>query len=439
MLRFAVWLLLFVAACGKADKPVDVHGVVLGGDGQPQEGALVSIAGRPAVKTAVDGTFAATRVPTPYQVIVGLRQDQLGRAAAVAWQGLRRTDPVLAFTTGCPQPWRSGTACGSVSGAVTTFSGWTPYVLLQSPGGSATLVQPDTKTYCASASWCGAPKTQAVAHVLQIDMQGSFPNAVARAFPTYGRSANVTLTDQQVSTNADVNLAPVSASALRVSTSLSPGQTAMLSASLFFGATGIQAEGIPLAWITSDSPWPDIAVPTISEMQVSARVLSRRDSGISIAQRSFARGGDWHANLPEPPIPVSPAEGATIPAESRFVWTSAGAFGVHVLEIKSYASPNNPLTLIRVITTGHETMVPDIAAVGVSLPAGGAGEWVVRDMGPVATIDDFTTRERLGMAFVNSSSNASADAAGAEMFMSESRPRYITVAARSRSSDSNSP
>jgi hypothetical protein len=42
MLRSTVWpLLLLLAACGKADnKPVDVQGVVLGGDGLPQEGAF---------------------------------------------------------------------------------------------------------------------------------------------------------------------------------------------------------------------------------------------------------------------------------------------------------------------------------------------------------------------------------------------------------------
>ena len=426
MRHLQVSLIVLLVACGGSQGPVDVHGLVLGGDGQPQEGALVSVAGRPAIQTAADGTFTEAQVQVPYEVIVGLTQTGVARSFAASWQGLTRANPVLALASGWPQPARNGIACGSAAGAAILPSGSRPYVFLEAPGASAALnfVQPDG-TWCASARWFGPTQIQAVAHALQVDTSSSPGDTVAVGFPRYGRSAAVTLLDNQTAGNADIALAPLAAGALRVGTSLRSGQTAIFSASVFFGPTGGQAEGIPLAWVGSGPPWPDVAIPAIDGAQISAWIVGTEPAGVSTVQRSFRSGGTivWNPSLPSQPLPASPPEGATISAGTRFSWTPASLSGVHALEITADQTAGTPLTIIQVIAAGTSAALPDPAAVGVALPAAAQAHWLVRGIGPLATIDELASPERLGMALHSGAGQA-------EMQMSASAPRGLTFAAK---------
>src|SRR5471032_1945054 len=398
MVRISSIVLLAVACGGAAPLvPTDVHGVVLGVDSRPLAGALVSIAGQPAVTAAADGSFSFAKVLPPYDVLVGFSQG--AHSFGTAWIGLRGASPVL--TVAVPQGTFEGIACGTVSGAqsgVETLN-HASHILLQAPGllPRVNFVEPPTNQYCAEAEWIGDPPAQVVANVLEIDYAVSDQSVqLATGFGNYGKSAPFALADAQVVQGVSVALSPITAGKLHVDTATPPDATAFqLSAGVFFG-TGTPNLAIPLAQLSSGIKSADIAVPLLPDATVFAQLFAITPAGIALTMKTFQGSGSWSASVPVNASITSPLANATVVAGTKFSWTAAGTGGVNQLALTNTTS--NQLVSLRVVTADALATLPDFTIVGVQLPASQPGTWQVSGLGPVSSIDDFTSEAQLGLA-----------------------------------------
>lgn len=376
---------LFAAACsGKsASIEITVRGAVVSPTGLPVAGVLVSVAGASPVTTGIDGRFEFFAVRTPYVAVIA--QPQWSRA--IAFVGLTRSDPTLPFAPG-PSWSRSGLVCGRASGGSNSPS--VAWVFTETPSGSGSAVRNSTAAFCTGGAWNGSADAPATVHMID-----SITRSVAAAggswvttdFPAVG-STSVVLTDGATAQDALVTLAPAAASALNVSAALPTGWSALLAVDGFYGPSHFGA--LPLAFVFGDlaQPWPAIAVPALSGFRTHVWIWGYGPEGGTHVHRVLeSPPSRLDLDVPLPPVLLAPESGAVdVALDTPFSWNNLEGGDLSMLFVQDDAGWS-----LKVYTNATSVVLPDLSAVGITVPRSAPLQWQVVGFGSTGGVEGLTT------------------------------------------------
>ncbi|WP_242371507.1 hypothetical protein [Anaeromyxobacter sp. SG26] len=369
-----------LSACSGGDgvtsSPFGVTGKVLGSDRLPVAGARVATrtgGGWRSTTTDLEGTFSLLVDGAPYDLAV-IKGEQVElyvgvtRASPEVRLGVPGgTTPLGAgFTTtitgdcggaGCPPAGHEG------SGQLTFSAGTVGWVgVARSPGTlgtySATLGGTDVATGTLAALYWACP--------------GMCTSSAPDAF-WLARQDSVTL---RIGASTDVSalaLAPLPTAPLAVNVTAPDGVSPQAMMGFALGTPAIY-------WLhAAGSAAPGAStflMPTAPDLRTMLYVIaSPAGGGTTTASWSGGTSPASPVELALHPLPVllEPAEGATLGVGTRFAWSSEP--GVHVLALVS-STPG--AADVRVTTAEQSFTVPDLAALGLYVPAGAAYVWSVR-------------------------------------------------------------
>jgi hypothetical protein len=392
MARVLAGLGMLCVACSGAPGPVDVDGLVLDARGFPQPNALVSVAGRPAVRTSADGTFSFARVQPPYDVLASA--DAIGPVRAAAWLGLSRADPLLVLGDSARQE-RQAVACGTISGMGSPAE--RTLAVMTHAAGFADFITGATADgqFCTGVGWFGATAVQTRVQVLEIEYDASVSEgSLVKSITGYG-TAPLSVSDQDQLQGVQVALSPVPTNPLRLSISASSGSTLeSASALLSFDPSLPSTRGVALADRFTPGAF-QVPFPSIPGALVRVDVLSNDPAGGGRVVRTFDAAGSWSGEPPAGPRLLQPSDGAALAAGLRFAWAASDGLGVHQLSLQQ--TSGETLLHVDVTTSANEVVLPDFAAVGVALPAE-AFFWSVQGFGS-GSVDELTTPAQSGVFY----------------------------------------
>jgi hypothetical protein len=423
--RFAAVILLsaFAArstvapAAGRVGQAAKLAGTVVDeSTRRPIAGLRVTVGAQTAT-TDAEGRFVLRGVSDVYDVVVA---DADGSSVSL-YRGLRRRDPALVHKprSGSEAEMHRGAVRGTLAGGGGPYpmTSGDAYVAFFSPESAekVRLQNIDAKSYSGrpiqngpaygpiEAHWIGRSSVKGVLMALRSrpgakDTAGTIeqinlPPAAADASFWFAKR-DVTLTSAQAST-ADLDLEPVTSGLLtgevRPPNGVRVTQLQAYYAFPFPGAT------IALPSDQRRLPRFDYPVPDLRRQGGTLCVVAFcGDTGRWIWGRrcGLAPGDPVSLPLAEPPTLSSPAAGSAIVPGMRFAWTSA-APGIYEIKLEpTWTLPSRPR--IHLYTAEIETTWPDLRALGVAFPEGGAKYTItVGRLGPYATMDEATGAEGL--------------------------------------------
>jgi hypothetical protein len=391
--------------------PLDVSGTVVAW-GQPLSGVDVSINGKPPVATGSAGTFTVKGVKVPYDVAIAT-----SGLNVTVYRGLTRPDPTLVAFGRQGPPMPASRAAGIVSGTVSApgrppFAN-APIVTVGGPDRPAGRANANATTGAftmPSPSWYG-PTTIAVT------MHASY---VANGEGFYGRLTNWPLTDSSNEMGFTIPMAAVGVAELSVRVT---GPAAFSGSDKVESGFGIRFD--------DGGGYEQL----LDELPISVVALAPRATGATVYALGWynrlAEDAEWSgarraapvapkvtllAELPLPPRPSSPADGATVTPSTPFE-LSAFTGGVH--RVVFYEN-GGPMT-VTVFTRAASMTLPDTSSLGVAIPKGTPYRWRTFGYAPLASLDDPALAEALDVPDGSLPPRAaSAMAAGA--------PRTFTIA-----------
>ena len=387
---------------------LNVNGTVVNGAGEPLAGLTVHIPGHVATVSGADGTFMLDNVVAPYDLTVA---DPVSNVAHT-FVGLTMADPVL-------QP--LGALLGSSLEFSTNVTGSlvhatlvpipTQHAATVCIEGIDRAVQFGCGSVVAAASsfslfgqWAGAASTSVRlrAVIYEVDADGE-PTAIVAA----GTSGAFTLTDGIVG-NQDVTVTSTSSQAVvATTTSVPPGYThtgrQLIAHHSDFAS--ISLGGSAGAALTRDVIAPFFVGGDYS-LFVTAQSNVPSSGSVTIAwSAGLASGDSVSLSLPRPAVQVSPPDVATgITEATEFtVVNPDGGVVTHVF------GPAGSGTTYVVTTAGTTASIPDLATIGLALPATSDYSWVALTLHDVTTMDAVATEGGYLTQFLllsNSSSGA---------------------------------
>lgn len=361
---------------GGGGQVITVNGYVKDLNGEPVSGKPVIITGKGSVLSASDGSFSVSNVTTPYDITLIAVIGSL--RIAVIYEGLTRSDPVLAYPGGPTGTQKNATISGTVPVVANTVtrvfftSGDFAWATTAGMGGAFSIYP----------SWYG-PDTalQGQLHVLR---HPSTP-AIPTSYDAYG-SRSLTITNGGLHANnnfltgdlTDPTEQSISGSVVRPSNyTLSTrdyyiafGGAAVLIANepsppdaFNFAAPNISGATFPILvqWLSSNAysfSWKTGLTPGAS--------------GVSITLESTA----------QPVLPVNNA--INVDTNTVFQWVQGSGTGVNRTFI--YDGIGQPQYWIY--TTEDNIRIPNLEAYGLSLPTNRAYSWYVERYVPVGSVND---------------------------------------------------
>ena len=371
---------------------LDVTGTVLGVGGAAQMGLTVFISGHPPVVTASDGSFSFSAVSAPYDLTVADPVD-----------GFSHT--FVGLTTAAPTVRPLGlllTAIGSGDYGATVTGSLQHGTLVPLPAdhrakvcveglavvlvSACVSVAPGNSNYTLQPRWSGASiaSVRLRAYVYEMDAEGE-----ATAIVAGGTTAPFDLVDASAPVQ-DVTVNATASQAVVDSTTTVPSGYTLAQRGLIAHYTDFAS--IDVFPGTGTSLTRQLVAPFFTGTEYSALALATSNvpgsASISVAWSAGHVSGDSVAlELPTPVVPVSPANGALDVTEDTLFTVVNASGGIATFVI----SPASSGPRFAITSSGTEARIPDLAAIGLALPAGTDYTWQVLASHDLTTANDAVT------------------------------------------------
>lgn len=365
------------------DTSIDVAGQVLGLDGRPAPGVLVTVLGVGTVPTNFDGTFVLAGVEPPYTLHVRHPTEPL----VVSYVGLTLEDPVVIVSGTQTAAQHGASFYGTVSGG-TNFPQPANHVTRVTFASSATrgTVDADGTTggyQIVGLPWYGADVGGAL-HALQWRFDAANLPVDYIGHGTRPRSLNGAIVAY---IGEDMAMLPVSEGTVSGTTTVPAGYTlSARSMNVVYDEGGWvvpasqAAPAAPFAYVAPQIPGASIAVAAIA-------VAPGGEWSYAVRANLAATASGVDLTLPAVPSLVAPVDAAVnVGYATGFSWT-AGPGGVSVLLVNG---PPGELDH-AIVTDDTAATIPDLREVGLDLAAAGAYTWQVVHLPGYASVDASAT------------------------------------------------
>lgn len=353
---------------------VTVAGSVKDTWGKGVAGATILIGAQQAT-TDGTGAFSIAGVTTPYTVTV------LQGTGSRTWQGLTRADPTLVGGIFSSAP-NHGTITGSVSGgdALPAPSDKTA-VAWGSPEINA-RANVANNPWSMSFDWGGASPSTGNVHALQWTPTSGAPTA----YLGHGVATGVTVTSGATTSGVAVAMTAPAASTISGNVVLAAGVSLLFKdLSIDFADGASFAVGTALGGASAFN----YAVPDGigSTATVSASGMYPGSSGTFTRVSGLAAGSTGtNIELLVPSVYSAPGEDATgVTLSTEFSWTPfPGAVYFVSFFTTAAGAPS-----YGVITTANSIRIPDLSALGITLPASTSYGWTIQPIAPWPSVDAY--------------------------------------------------
>jgi hypothetical protein len=372
-----------------------VSGKVIDAVGKPTASATVVIGALPAAVTDAEGHFSISGVAPPFDAtVVGPNQQSV-----VVYQGL--TAPSLTLTLlATSKNLSSANLYGSVNGGTAPYtSSNAPFVAFSSSEVSATgLTTATSGAFAFDVSWANTGSTTGTLFALQPERDG---NGVPIEWRAFGRKDDVTLNAGASLSGLAVPMNPVSSSTLTGSVSLPSAYTVSEEdAVLELDPAGT----LMLMSSTSGSTAFGFNVPIIPQSSyavvAAAHPQNRSNIAESLAVVTGLTPGNNAISLTVPPVPnlATPVDEANaVDSNNLFVWSGVGVGGVY--DLRAVKDDGGTPLQFDIITTATQTHLPDLSALGLTLPGATDFYWQVYGLSPFTDINDVASSDKMGALF----------------------------------------
>lgn len=354
---------LTVASLPLAGKVLDLYG-----NGMP--GALVYTQGTLEI-TDADGAFAFDGVAVPYDLVV--KQTVGGHPLAQVFEGLTTGAPMVvpyAAFAGMSMPAMSATLSGTLSAAVAT--GYEARVCVQSASTSVRgcgYVAAGATSYSFPVRWHSGTSLPVTVYAVEVatDAQGA-----ATGYGRYGTAAG-DVSDGGAST-IDVTWGPAPSAAAFSADVTAPSTYTFTDAMAAVDLDPSQTLPVFQAHTASPGALPGTLVaivPDLGSAGYTLAVAARQDgtTGQTIGWRhGVSAGSSLTFDLPAPPTPAAPADGATGVGVGTTLSLSSST-GAATFYLSS------PSHVIMLTTMNDHTTVPDLGPVGMAFGTAESFTW----------------------------------------------------------------
>jgi hypothetical protein len=388
-LILAVFLGVMFLSCSKDESStsppppatITVAGKLVNVYNRPVSGVPVVIAGIPSVNTDANGAFTIAGVTTPYSItIVDGNNTQ-----ALVYRGLTRSDPTLQFIEFNPSTNHTASLSGKIYPATNYPEplGRKTQVAFVSPEVTRSVTANGaTGAYSmAAVAWYGASTTTGTVFALQWSYNTT--TSLPTAYNGYGSRSDVPLLDATNNPNGNDTMSVVSSGSFSGSATPAAGySTTVKSLSLRVGGTGT----IPLLEDATSTGSFSYVTPAIPGATLYLQVTAGK-VGVGSAT-AFKAGIDPNASgvsvsipaAPELSLPINGTTGVT--KSTLFSWTPFTG-GVHLLWVRGPAGQ----PAYFVLTSAVGDSIPNLASIGLGLPASTTYSWWVYGFAPYASTD----------------------------------------------------
>lgn len=399
--RLALVAALACSACSSsngtdAGPTQTITGTVLNFEGFPAVGdtvVLTSGSFQRTVGTDQTGSFTATGVPSPYDLLVFARE-----GPSVRYLGLTRNDPMVSDLLSGTAPMWTGNLSGQLTGGTYPEpSGVATRLVFASPE-NLYLVEYSLSnvnysadgSFTSSIAWEGPSTTTGTLYALQFAsaQEGDF---LPIQYTGYGTLGGVSLEHAGSLTGQTVQLAPVSAETMSVTLQPTDGYTFYEETVQLSVEPNVALTILLMGGTTSTLSFAAPAIPGTS-LLVSANATNDAGAFIEATQSGLAPDASVVLAIPPAPEAISPPDGATGVGESTTFSWSAYPNGVHMLAVfeEQYGSA------YFIFTAGTSATLQDFT----SLPDYPEFYWFVVGAAPLADVDDLATPQHF-QAFYN--------------------------------------
>lgn len=355
--------------------------------GSPLAGVKVA-AGKKVTTTAADGTFKLD-VNAPYDLVFAYTAT--GKTdPSLVWvvRGLTRLDPVLEMSVAPAN--RYGTFQGAVPAITNTQAmaiSFEPKNQCASTSGY-TLASGPATSYEFITGWDAAKDLEGTLHLWQYTKGSDNP---ASSFLGHLKVDNVTLAHMATKTvDFTGPLDSVIMNSIGANLTLPNGYT---KGGSMFAIVRLAAGAPPLAinqTLNSSLNFTfPVPVMTGASYGVLLRAVGPASGEQSIARRAAALGGTVSVTFPAAATLATPADAATgVDSSTTFSWTggTGSGPGISTLQIDpdTAGAPS-----IYITGNGTSAQLPDLSAVGVTIPAAKAFTWNVMARPDIANVDAY--------------------------------------------------
>jgi hypothetical protein len=333
------------------------------------------LVGTQQTTTDGNGLFSVAGVTTPYDATV------VQGNASRTYKSLTRADPTLVGPTLGSLP-NHGTVTGSISGGDALPAPSDKTVVAWGSPETSAKANVTNNPWTMNLGWSGPSPTTGNVHALQWTPTGGAPTA----YKGHGVSTGVAVAGGATVNNVAVAMTAPAASTISGTVVAAAGVSlSFKDLSIDFADGASFAVGTALGGSTSFS----YAVPDGigSTASVSASGMYPGSSGTFTTVRGLAAGSTGTIiDLLAPSLYSAPDADATgVTTATDFTWT---AFPGAVYAVTFFSSVQGAPTFF-VITSATSTRIPDLSALGITLPAGTNYGWSIQPVAPWASVDAY--------------------------------------------------
>lgn len=363
-----------------------VNGRVVGLLGAPLAGLGVSIDGQ-VTTTDGNGEFTIDGLSVPYDLVVyRAGADAFGHVFA----GMTTPTPeVLPFSAlaggGASLP--SGTVEGALPAPVPASHAVVACVEgVTIPVYGCDTLSPTDATHSTTATWASGTSATVRVRALEFEVDADgFP----LTYTGFGSSSDVAVSDGGTTPAVDVTSYASTPSTTTLAGTASPPAGFTLES--LMGASRVSANLTMPTFDVFDAGGlsTSFSVPMPNLGGGEFQLLAQAGTAGSAMSYAWVAGldGSSSATLPlvAPPALVSPADAASnvTTADTFTITSDADALNTFVFQTSAVGEPDFAVT-----TASDDASIPDLAGVGLPLPAATAYGWIVIESGTVATTDE---------------------------------------------------
>jgi len=328
-------------------------------------------------QTTTDGTgaFSVAGVTTPYAATV------VQGSSSRTYEGLTRPDPTLVGPT-LASASNHGTVKGSLSGGDALPAPSDKTVVAWGSPETAAKASATNNPWTVNLAWSGTTPTTGNVHALQWTPTGGAPTA----YKGYGVSTGLAVADGATVDNVAIAMTAPAASTISGTVVLEAGVSLLFKdLSIDFADGASFAVGTALGGASAFS----YAVPDGigSTATVLASGMYPGSAGTFTRVSGLASGSSGTSiNLLVPTTYSTPEADATgVTTSTDFTWTPFPG-GVYAV---TFFSNVQGAPSYFVVTSATSARIPDLSALGITLPAGTTYGWSIQPVAPWASIDEY--------------------------------------------------
>lgn len=376
----AALVAIFAAGCGSsAPASVTVHGrILVPGSATAIPNASIQV-GSVRTRSDADGWFVAEGIHVPYDLVISSHS---GIGIVSVFKGVTRVDPVVPYL-GVGDWTQQGTVSLTLSGlgaANVATAGWAG----DAPSGGGAFGSASSP-FVTRIFWAGRETTRGTVRVLTYSTDSGEVSGRPISYVGFGSLTTTVSSNQYAGETLALSAIPTVslAGTMELPDSYVPQFRAL---SIVFSDGAMLGVAPPNLGKTFTN-----LVPVIPDSSIHIEVDAVSDS-------SGAVGASWTGppsasavlRFIQPPILLSPSDGARVPANVELSWadTSAGASSVYVA-CYSPDNPYAPFLLMDLVTSETSVRLPDLGTLGLGLPPGGDCDWSVSRSSSQEDVDSY--------------------------------------------------